>query len=154
MMRDASCSPGFTLLEIVMTFVLFGIVAAVAVSFFTTGVTRTDIPVRQLQTNASLQLVLENMIADKEKEYDSDLSGFSNKLGDTGQSLSTYGGGATYILTDKRFVCPDGNSFLNSTTANQFLLITVKTNASSSVNVTYLFKSTGTTNNCTNNSGN
>ena len=153
MKRESPSSLGFTLLEIIMTFVLFGIVAVVAVSYFSAGVTRTDIPVKQLQTDASLQLVLENMIADKENGYNNNLSGFYNQIGNTGQSLSAYGNGTTYIITDKRFVCPNGNSFSNSNNTNQFLLINIKPNANTSVNMTYLFSSNSTTNNCNINGG-
>lgn len=149
MKRQASSSLGFTLLEIVMTFVLFGIVAVVAVSYFATGVTHTDIPVKQLQTEASLQLVLENMIADKEAVYKNNLSGFYDALGNTGQSLSTYGNGTTYVIAEKHFVCPSENGFLESNDTDQFLLINIKPNVSSTLNITYIFSDMSAISNCT-----
>lgn len=140
-MKCFRASGGFTLLEVIMTFVLFAIVCTVAISYFSSGVTRTDIPVTQLQTDASLQLVLENMIADKKASYDTDLNGLSNALGTLNVSQSVYGSGTNYIVTQKYFVCPSGNAFVANASSNQFLLVTIKPSVNSGVSLTYLFSS-------------
>ena len=49
---------GFTLLELIMTIVLFGIVSVMVVSFFNPATTKSYLPAQQLQTDAQLQLVL------------------------------------------------------------------------------------------------
>ncbi|MGE4536840.1 MAG: type II secretion system protein [Desulfovibrio sp.] len=144
----AASSPGFTLLEIIMTFVLFGIVAVIAASYFSSGITRTDIPVKQLQTDASLQLVLENMISDQQKKYPSNLDGFNTALGTVGTSQSTYGSGSSYLITDKRFVCPQDKAFATNTSAYQFLLVTIKPDVNSGVSLSYLFSSNNANVNC------
>lgn len=140
-MKRTLAARGFTLLEIIMTFVLFGIVALMAVSYFGVGMTRTDIAKNQLQTDANLQLVMENMIADQANRYNSDLIGFNTALGSVGVSQSTYGSGTNYIITEKKFVCPEGSAFIVNTNSNQFLLVTIKPNATSGVSLTYLFSS-------------
>ncbi|MFU2208824.1 type II secretion system protein [Solidesulfovibrio sp. C21] len=141
-------SPGFTLLEIIMTLVLFGIVAVIAASYFSAGITRTDIPVKQLQTDASLQLVLENMISDQQKKFPGDLNGFNGALGTPGQVQSTYGSGSSYVVTDQRFVCPESNTFVTNTSAYQFLLVTIKPEVNSGVSLSYLFSSNSANVNC------
>ncbi|EFL49897.1 hypothetical protein DesfrDRAFT_3354 [Solidesulfovibrio fructosivorans JJ]] len=144
----AASSLGFTLLEIIMTLVLFGIVAMIAASYFSSGITRTDIPVKQLQTDASLQLVLENMISDKEKGNYSNLSAFNTALGTVGQVQTMHGSGSSYVITNKNFVCPDSNTFVTNSSADQFLLVTIKPDASSSVSLSYIFGSNKATVNC------
>ncbi|WP_428565386.1 MAG: type II secretion system protein [Solidesulfovibrio sp. DCME] len=141
-MKRCGAEWGFTLLEVILTFVLFAIVATVAVSYFTKGITRTDIPVTQLQTDASLQLVLENMIADKTAVYNTNLTGFYSNLGTIDASQSVYGSGSNYIVTQKDFVCPSSNAFVTNSNSNQFLLVTIKPSANSGVSLTYLFSST------------
>lgn len=144
---------GFTLIEIIATIVLFGLVAVMGVSFFSSGVTRTDIPVTQLQADAHLQLVLENMIADKENSYSANgtaLKNFADALGSVNSSQSTYGSGRNYYLSEKRFVCPNvSNSFQNNGTAYQFLLVTIKDNVNSGSSLSYLFSSNNANVNCT-----
>ena len=143
---------GFTLIEIIATIVLFGLVAVMGVSFFSSGVTRTDIPVTQLQADAHLQLVLENMIADKETSYSSNntaLKNFFDNLGAVGSSPSTYGNGSSYYIAGKSFVCPNAsNSFQANGTAYQFLLVTLKDNVNSGGSLSYLFSSNNANVNC------
>ncbi|MEA4856796.1 type II secretion system protein [Solidesulfovibrio sp.] len=143
-MKRRHCDWGFTLLEVIMTFVLFAIVGTVAVSYFTKGITRTDIPVTQLQTDASLQLVLENMIADKTTNttFNTNLVAFCSNLGTINATQNTYGSGSNYIVTQKDFVCPSANTFVTNSNSNQFLLVTIKPSTTSGVSLTYLFSST------------
>ncbi|MHC1791904.1 PulJ/GspJ family protein [Solidesulfovibrio sp.] len=144
---------GLTLIELVMTIVLFGLVAVMAVSFFSSGVTRTDIPITQLQADAQLQLVLENMIAYKDKTYNANsanLNGLSADIGAVGSSPSTFGSSGTYYVADNRFVCPNAsNGFENSANTYQFLLVTIRSSASSGVSLSYLFSSNNESLKCT-----
>lgn len=131
---------GFTLLELILTIVLFGIVSVMIVSFFSPSMTKTYIPVQQLQTDAQLQLVLENMIADKQAIYDVNLNGLKTSIGAGNQT--TYGGGTNYYVLENRFVCLNGsNTFVNSA-INQFLLVTIAPTSTSGVKLSYLFSST------------
>lgn len=158
-MKNAWRSYGFTLLELILTIVLFGIVSLMAVSFFSKGVTRTDIPLTQLQADAQLQLVLENMIQ-AATGYTNDLPGFNTTLGSSGSSSTAYGyvngtaNRVSYYLADKRFVCPDANSSFATANANvnQFLLVTIKPSAASGISLTYIFSQTNNANACNNGS--
>uniref|UniRef100_I2Q4Q5 Prepilin-type N-terminal cleavage/methylation domain-containing protein n=1 Tax=Desulfovibrio sp. U5L TaxID=596152 RepID=I2Q4Q5_9BACT len=141
-MKRTLAARGFTLIEILLTFVLFGLVALMAVSYFGVGMTRTDIAKNQLQTDATLQLVMENMIAAQATSaYNADLKAFDATLGTVGVPQSTYGNGASYLITEKTFVCPSGSTFVANADSNQFLLVTIKPDANSGVSLTYLFSS-------------
>ncbi|WP_043634732.1 type II secretion system protein [Desulfovibrio sp. TomC] len=131
---------GFTLLELIMTIVLFGIVSVMVVSFFNPATTRSDIPVKQLQVDAQLQLALENMIAEKNTStYVSNLNALQTSIGSGNQS--TYGGGTNYYVLENRFVCLNGtNTFVNSS-VNQYLLVTIAPTATSGSRLSYLFSS-------------
>ncbi|EHJ47443.1 hypothetical protein DFW101_1435 [Solidesulfovibrio carbinoliphilus subsp. oakridgensis] len=140
-MKRTRAVGGFTLIEILLTFVLFGLVALMAVSYFGVGMTRTDIAKNQLQTDANLQLVMENMIADQTNRFNSNLVGFNTALGSVDVPQSTYGSGSSYLITEKIFVCPSGSTFVANADSNQFLLVTIKPDANSGVSLTYLFSS-------------
>ena len=150
-MSKESKDVGFTLIEIIATIVLFGLVAVMGVSFFSSGVTRTDIPVTQLQADAHLQLVLENMIADTASgTTNSNLQTFYTSVGAIGSSPTTYGNGSSYYIANKGFVCPDAsNVFVANASAYQFLLVTIKANANSGPSLSYLFSSNSASANCT-----
>ena len=149
-MSKVSKDVGFTLIEIIATIVLFGLVAVMAVSFFSSGVTRTDIPVTQLQADAHLQLVLENMIADTAPgATNSNLQTFNTSIGAIGSSPTTYGNGTSYYIANKAFVCPNANNgFEANASAYQFLLVTIKANANSGSSLSYLFSTNSASANC------
>jgi prepilin-type N-terminal cleavage/methylation domain-containing protein len=142
---------GFTLLEIIITLVILGLVAVMGTSFFTSGVTRTDVAIKQLQVDAKLQFVLENMIQDAKASYSNNLSGFAAKLNnsvDASSGLSAeYGEGNYYYIENINFVCPNKTTytFESVANANQFLLITIKPNMSSGVRLTYIFNANNST---------
>jgi len=138
---------GFTLLELVLTIVIFALVGIMAVSFFNKGVTRSDIPISQLQADASLQLVLENMIQDANA---SGLGAINANVGTVGSSSTFYGNNTShyisYYVANKMYVCPDStNTFVKSINTNQFLLVTIKPSATSGVSLSYIFGSTNNT---------
>jgi len=134
---------GFTLLELVLTIVIFALVGIMAVSFFNKGVTRSDIPILQLQADASLQLILENMIQDANA---SGLGAINANVGTVGSTSTFYGNNTSYYVANKMYVCPDStNTFVQSTNTNQFLLVTIKPSATSGVSLSYIFGSTNNT---------
>lgn len=142
---------GLTLIEVIMTLVLFGLVAVMTVSFFSSGVTRTDVPITQLQADAQLQLVLENMIADtaSSSSANNNLQTFANNLGAVGSTQSAFGNTGSYYIVGKSFVCPNvSNGFEANGTAKQFLLVTISSNASSGTNLSYLFSTNAAAVNC------
>lgn len=156
-MSGRRASRGFTLLEIIMTILILGLVAMMGVQFMNPSVSRTDVAINQLQVDAKLQLVLENMIQDANSSYYNNLSGFSTSIGGNGNTCTTYGnmGNGTpvsYYIANKQFVCPNSstNAFDPSASSNQFLLVTIKPNATSGVSLTYIFSNTNNSPNNTN----
>ena len=140
---------GFTLLELVLTIVIFALVGIMAVSFFNRGVTRSDIPISQLKADASLQLVLENMIQGANSyESNADMGGFNSSIKvDSSNMSNSYGDGNLYYVANKIFVCPDATNTFVASNKTQFLLVTIKPFASSGVSLSYIF---GSTNNSVN----
>ncbi len=136
---NQKCWCGFTLLEIVMTIVLFSLVSVMALSFFNPSTTKTHIPVQQLQSDAFLQLVMENMIADKQANFANNLNGLCANVNVGSQN--TYGNGSNYYVVERRYVCPNASDVLVNSVINQFLLVTIAINASSGTRLTYLFSS-------------
>ena len=143
---SAKRATGFTLLELIMTIVLFAIVSVMVVSFFGAATTKTFFPVQQLQADATLQLTLENMIADKDAAFSSDLNGLSTKISTGNQT--TYGNGTSYYVIDNHFVCPNATNVFVSSAVNQFLLVTIASNATSGVHLSYLFNVNSSAINC------
>jgi prepilin-type N-terminal cleavage/methylation domain-containing protein len=133
--------PGFTLLEILLTIVIFSLVGIMAVSFFNTGVTWSSKPIAQLQTDASLQLVLENMIQ-------AGMDAVNANAGTVGNTSSFYGNGANYYVANKMYVCPNANNTFVSSANTQFLLVTIKPSATSGASLTYIFATNSTNNAC------
>jgi len=140
---------GFTLLELVLTIVIFALVGIMAVSFFNRGVTRSDISISQLKADASLQLVLENMIQGANSyESNADMGGFNSSIKvDSSNMSNSYGDGNLYYVANKLFVCPDATNTFVASNKTQFLLVTIKPFASSGVSLSYIF---GSTNNSVN----
>jgi len=135
-MKRISRHNGFTLLELILTIVIFAIVGIMAVSFFHRGVTGTDIAVSQLQADAHLQLVLENMIQAAKANF-SDIADNIPAANTTGTAFANNG---SYFVAQKEYVCPNNttNSFETST-KKQFLLVTIRSSAASGVRLSYLF---------------
>lgn len=141
---SAKWATGFTLLELIMTIVLFAIVSVMVVSFFGAATTKSYVPVQQLQADATLQLTLENMIADA--AVSANLNDLSTKISTGNQS--TYGNGTSYYVIDNHFVCPNATNVFVSSAVNQFLLVTIASNATSGVHLSYLFNTNSNAINC------
>lgn len=147
-MNGRKASHGFTLVEIIMTILILGLVAMMGVQFFNPSVSRTRLIVDQLQVDANLQLVLENMIQDASSSYSKDMSGLNANIEATGSTGTTYGktgnGVVSYYIENKQFVCPNSSTstFDVAASSNQFLLVTIKPSATSGVSLTYVFSNT------------
>lgn len=138
-------SLGFTLLEILLTIVIFALVGSMAISFFNKCVMWSNKPIEQLQTDASLQLVLENMIQ-AANAYG--LNSVKTNIGVAGQMSSYNGYGASYYVAHKMYVCPNSNNEFVESANTQFLLVTIKPSATSGVSLTYIFTENNTANVC------
>jgi len=55
---------GFTLIEVIVTFVIVAVMAAMLTSFFDTSLTQSGAPITRLKEASNLQLVMENIVSD------------------------------------------------------------------------------------------
>jgi len=131
---------GFTLIEIIITLVVLGIAGAMLATFMGPGITRSADPLLALQNDASLQAVMENMIADQQINFSANLSGFSTALGASGSDQSnTYG---QYHL-DRNGMCDkDGSNLFIDNGAGPYLCVTISALGQSGSKISYLFTAT------------
>jgi prepilin-type N-terminal cleavage/methylation domain-containing protein len=120
---------GFTLLETIVTIVLVGVMSAMVVPFFLSGVTRAGLPLNQMRTPLGLQTVFANIIAD----YNSN----GTYLHDLSQLNSRIASG-NYGLTASHTITKDPNYRFNPSDTNASLKVTIKDNASNQT-ATYIF---------------
>ena len=141
---------GFTLVELIVTLIIVAFIGMMAVSFFQRSVTQQDVAVTQLKADASLQLVLENMIQayGSTSRNSNDLINLSNAVGDVGESSNNFGktGDANnvinYTVAAKDFVCPNSTTKtfdIDTNSHDQFLLLTIKDTKSPGVSLSYIF---------------
>lgn len=133
-----SCS-GFTLLEVILTFIIVGIVATMVTTFVNKGLMRTDIPITALQTDAKLQLIMENIIQDFSSgtTYSTDLAAFKARVSTEGRYAAT---GVSYVLSSATCMKLSGATFVQDTSGTcAYLFVTIKPAASSGVTLSYLF---------------
>lgn len=138
-MKRPSHWNGFTLLELILTIVIFAVVGIMAVSFFNKGVTRTDIAVSQLSADAKLQLVLENMIQVAGHSVNG-IMDVNEHVGDVNSTNTYYGDGNSYFVANKMYVCPNTDTkTFEPSEKKQFLLVTIKPSSASGVSLSYIF---------------
>lgn len=142
---------GFTLVELIVTLVIVAFLGMMAVSFFQRSVTQQDVAVTQLKADASLQLVLENMIqayASNEYNNNTNLTDLYGNIDSAGTVNSTKFGNVgngkdpiAYYVAEKNYVCPNATTktFDPTNDYNQFMLLTIKSSATSGVGLSYIF---------------
>lgn len=151
---------GFTLVELIVTLVIVAFLGMMAVSFFQRSVMQQDVAVTQLQADASLQLVLENMIqAYGSSPYNNtNLSSFYNAIGSAGEKSTNFGNTGngsdqiSYTVAAKNFVCPNSTTKtfdVDINSHNQFMLLTIKDTNSPGVSLSYIFSVNTSNNNIT-----
>lgn len=72
---------GFTLIEVILSLVVAGVLAAMIFSYFGTSIIRSSTPVVLLQNALSLQQVMENMTMDYKANFTGNLAGLRTKIG-------------------------------------------------------------------------
>jgi prepilin-type N-terminal cleavage/methylation domain-containing protein len=102
-------SPGFTLIELIATIALAGVVMVMILPFFQSGITDSHRPARWLQDAVTVQRAMENMngaygkIATKDSAA---LQALSNNIGPAGSSFSNLFG--TYAVLENGFITFNG----------------------------------------------
>lgn len=100
-LKPTEHNSGFSLIELIATLLLLGILAAALVPFLGESVTRSSQSVLFLDAPLELNSVMANMVADCAASFRGDLPGLQAKIGDPGSS-----GYGEYV------VAPGGNNFV------------------------------------------
>lgn len=123
---------GFSLIEIIITLVVLAIAGAMLATFMGPGITRSSDPLRALQNDASLQAVMENMIADAKTQTLDTLQG---KI--TAKNYGSY----TIERNSKCKLNTATNTFEDDAVAGTFLCVTISHPSQSGSKISYLFTS-------------
>ena len=92
---------GFTLIEIIMTLVIVAVVGAGLAPYLGTALTQSSAPIRMLNQSLGLQQVMENMTADYEANYKTDLNTLKSNIGGEGPQNNSYG---QYTVVQSDFI--------------------------------------------------
>jgi len=135
----AKCAKrGFTLIEIIITFVLIGIMAAMFSTFFTRAFTESSTPLVRLDEDLDLAAVMENMIADYKYGNVASLSVFKTKVEGPEATYGDYqivANQTGYIKFDA-----SGNEQDDTGGTENILKVTIQsTSAGNAQTLTYLF---------------
>jgi len=91
-----------TLLELVITLILVGIVGAALVPYFGTALEQSAAPASVLDQSLSLSQVMSRIAGDDATTYDGDLAGLKTAVGAEGTSQNnSYG---SYTVTANRYI--------------------------------------------------
>lgn len=141
-------SAGFTLVEVIITLVVAGIVGTMLVSVLGTSMTKSSDPIFRMQKSFALQSVMENFVTGYEKYYAGDLPALRDAIagvtpapanGNEGGTV-TNGKFGTYSIVDNHFIIilPSGVEDSNpDTTIKNLLKVTIKN--SNNETLTYIF---------------
>lgn len=122
---------GFSLIEIIITLVVLAIAGAMLATFMGPGITRSSDPLRALQNDASLQAVMENMIADAGNWDNLKTNIQSNVYGSSTVERNCY----CVLNGSNTFEC---DNTLTKDTAS-FLCVTLSHPSQSGSKISYLF---------------
>jgi len=119
---------GFTLIEVIVTFIVLSIVIAMMVPFFGKALTQSPLPMANLQRATSLQAVMEKIISDSDRFLFNGKKSGPTSCADLG-TLQTnitnklYG---TYNIVQNGFITNLGDTPNNNCTAtNDILQVTI-----------------------------
>ena len=135
---------GFTLIEIIAILVVVGFVGIMTANFFNAGISKSNLANEQLQVEAALQQVMENMIqCFKVNNALGGLltSGNACYVGTSGMDQSNYFG--SYYLQAASYMSLDTTTrvFSVSGSVTNYVRVTIKPSASSGSSLTYIFAS-------------
>jgi len=121
-------SPGFTLLEVIITLVVGAILMALIIPYLGTALTKSGLPLTQLRATLTVYQTMENITADYRKQQADatlDLSTLQNNIGAAGSDqANSYG---EYHVVDNHFILFDAaNQETGPGTTQDILKITLR----------------------------
>lgn len=124
-MRRYLNQTGFTLIEIIITLVISGILGAVLYSYFGRTFTSSSNPVVRLKKTFSLQQIVENITADYLKNYTTNLDTLKTNIGAEATSQNnSYG--QYYVVNNRYIKFVSQAEAADDTGTNNLLKVTVK----------------------------
>lgn len=122
---------GFALIELIVTLTLLGVMAAMVVPYFLSGITRGADPLVNMPTPLGVQSIMASIVADyggnNTAQYQHDLSALNARIVN-----GNYGLSAAYTITK------NPNYKFDPADTDTALLVTIKNNATGE-SATYIF---------------
>jgi prepilin-type N-terminal cleavage/methylation domain-containing protein len=126
---------GFTLIEVIISLVLFGILAVMMGPYLVRSVSQSSTPLVNLSKEVALQASMENIIYNYNKSYASNLAGL--KLYVTNNASGKYS-----IVTNEYAKVNVSNQFVVDTSSSTYLLVSIKS-LTTSEQLTMIFSNSG-----------
>ena len=131
----------FTLIEMIVVLVLVALVAAAVVPYVTQATINSARNLDQMEADADVQSVMEEMVADYKENHTSNLQPFKNDIGTEGNSYSNdYG---DYYVVENEFIVFSGSPPTETTAGGgdpkNLLKVTILNQSQDSGEVTCLF---------------
>jgi prepilin-type N-terminal cleavage/methylation domain-containing protein len=131
---------GFTLIEIIITLVVLAIAGTMLAVFMGPGITRVADPLTALQNDASLQMVMENMIA---RASATDMATLKTEIGASGANqTNAFSNNAFAYRVDRNSYCAldsGTNTFTDSASVTDYLCVTITLPNQPGSKISYLF---------------
>jgi prepilin-type N-terminal cleavage/methylation domain-containing protein len=119
MMGGPTSRMGFTLIEVIITLVLFGVMATMLGPYLVQSVAQSSTPLVNLTNEVALQACMEDIIYNYNKSYTTNLSGLKSYV-------TTNAYGKYSIITNEFAKITASNQFVVDDTSTTYLLITIK----------------------------
>jgi len=121
---------GFTLIEAIITIVAAAILAMMAFTYSNTSLTKSAQPLNQSKKAMELQQVMENIFADYNSNFKTDLVSLKTKIANPTSQQPPPAGYGPYTLVDNKFVkLDDNNNFIDIDPVKDpkdMLIVTIK----------------------------
>lgn len=128
---------GFTLIEIIITLVIAGILGAVLYSYFGKTFTSSSNPVVRLSKAFGLQQVIENITADYLKNYTTNLVTLKTNIGaEATNQNNSYG--QYYVVNNRYIKFVSQTEAVDDTGINNLLKVTIKNDLGETLTVLFV----------------
>jgi prepilin-type N-terminal cleavage/methylation domain-containing protein len=126
---------GFTLIEVIITLVLFGIMATMLGPYLARSVSQSSTPLVNLTREVALQASMENIIYNYNLSYTSNLAGLKSYVANNAS-------GKYSIVTNEYAKVNVSNQFVVDASSSTYLLVSIKS-LTTSEQLTMVFSNSG-----------